>query len=74
MGRLRPVSYRVLVARFKRLGFDGPYAGGKHPLMVRGQVRVTIPDYHGEDVGVDLLSRILRQAGVSREEWESVGR
>lgn len=57
--------------RLRSLGFEGPFAGGKHPLMVRGGVRQTIPNYHDAEIGVDLLSRILRQAGVTREEWES---
>jgi hypothetical protein len=39
--------------------------------MVRGNVRLTIPNYHDVEIGVDLLSRILKQAGVTREEWES---
>jgi hypothetical protein len=40
--------------------------------MVRGEIVVTVPNPHGRDIGVDLLSRVLRQAGVSRKEWESV--
>ena len=40
--------------------------------MVRGNVRVTIPNPHRQEVGVDLLSRILRQAQITREEWERV--
>jgi predicted RNA binding protein YcfA (HicA-like mRNA interferase family) len=40
--------------------------------MVREQLRVVIPNPHQGDIGVGLLARILRQAGVSREEWEAV--
>ena len=40
--------------------------------MVRADVVVTIPNPHGSDIGIGLLVRVLRQAGVSREEWESV--
>jgi len=64
MSKLRQVSRRELVRRFKALGFDGPYQEGKHPFMVRGNFRVPIPNPHQGDVGVDLLSRILRSAGV----------
>lgn len=70
MGKLAPVSQRVLIQRLKFLGFEGPFAGGKHLLMVRGSVRLTIPNCHGLDMGADLLSRILRQADVTREDWE----
>lgn len=40
--------------------------------MVREQTRVVLPNPHEGDIGVGLLARILRQAGVSRDEWESV--
>jgi hypothetical protein len=31
-----PVNRRVLVATLRRVGFEGPYSGGKHEFMVRG--------------------------------------
>ena len=40
--------------------------------MIRGQVRATVPNVHGADIGVALLTRILKHAGVSREEWETL--
>jgi len=67
--RLRPVSRRELVARLKALGFSGPYTGGRHQFMVRGSVRLVLPNPHRGKVGVDLLKRILRQAGIEEEEW-----
>ncbi len=69
MSRLTPVSWRNLVQRLRELGFEGPYSGGKHPQMRRGDLTVIIPNPHEGDVSVGLLSRLLRQAGVSREEW-----
>ena len=38
--------------------------------MVRGDLVMTIPNPHGKDIGIGLLSRVLRQAGVTRSEWE----
>jgi len=32
---------------------------------------VAIPNPHGRDIGVGLLSRLLRQAGVTRSDWEN---
>lgn len=55
--------------RLHELGFEGPYAGGRHPQMRRGNLTVIIPNPHEEDISVDLLRRLLRQAEVSREEW-----
>ena len=53
----------------RELSFEGPFAGGRHPQMRRDDVTVIIPNPHDGDIGVGLLSRILRQAGVSRDEW-----
>jgi len=67
--RLAPVTWSELVRRLRTLGFDGPYAGGRHPQMQREDVTVIIPNRHEGDIGIGLLTRLLRQAGVSREEW-----
>jgi hypothetical protein len=40
--------------------------------MLRGTVRVRVPNPHHGDIGRELLTRILRQAGLSREEWEAL--
>ena len=69
MAELSPVSWLQLIRRLKELGFSGPVSGGKHPFMIRGQVVLTIPNRHRNEVSVDLLSRILRQAGITRDEW-----
>ncbi|MFM6812571.1 MAG: type II toxin-antitoxin system HicA family toxin [Dolichospermum sp.] len=69
MPRLTPVSWNNLVKRLRELGFEGPYAGGKHPQMRRGDLTVIITNPHECDFCVGLLSRLLHQAGVSREEW-----
>ncbi|GFP26136.1 type II toxin-antitoxin system HicA family toxin [Candidatus Hakubella thermalkaliphila] len=69
MAELSPVSWTNLVKGLRKLGFDGPYQGGKHPYMIKGSLVLTIPNPHRGDIGVALLSRILRQAGVTKEEW-----
>ena len=72
MPRLGPISRRDLIRALRRVGFDGPYTGGRHAFMVRGQVTLTIPNPHQGDIGRELLSRILRQAGLSRADWEAI--
>jgi predicted RNA binding protein YcfA (HicA-like mRNA interferase family) len=64
-----PVSRKDLIHYFTLLGFDGPYSGGKHQFMVRAEHTVRIPNPHGGDIGREFLARILKQAGISREEW-----
>ena len=67
-----PIKRDVLIRCLRKLGFDGPYSGGKHPFMVKGDLTLTIPNPHQKDIGRELLARILRQAGVSKEEWEKL--
>jgi predicted RNA binding protein YcfA (HicA-like mRNA interferase family) len=72
MPPLSPVSRRELIRRLGRLGFDGPYTGGRHEFMVRGECRLILPNPHRGEIGVDLLARLLRQAGIEREDWISL--
>jgi len=58
-----PIGRRKLVATLKRLGFTGPFSGGRRQFMVRSDTVVTIPNLHGGDVGVGLLAVGLKQAG-----------
>ncbi|MCX5970582.1 MAG: type II toxin-antitoxin system HicA family toxin [Coprothermobacterota bacterium] len=69
MSKLQPISWKQLVDRLLEMGFEGPLQGGKHPYMIRGEIVITIPNPHRSDIGLDLLKRILRRAGISREEW-----
>jgi predicted RNA binding protein YcfA (HicA-like mRNA interferase family) len=72
MPRFGPIKRRELAACLRRLGYSGPYAGGRHEFMQRGSVSVTIPNPHGSDIGPNLLAKVLRQAGITREEWEAL--
>ena len=72
MPPIKPTSRRDLIRNLKRLGFDGPYPGGNHQFLVRDGRKLTLPNPHQSDIGIPLLVRILREAGVSREEWENL--
>jgi hypothetical protein len=39
--------------------------------MAKGDLLVTIPNPHGSTIGVKLLSIILQEAGIERDEWLS---
>lgn len=69
MAKLSPVSWSELVGKLSKLGFDGPYQGGKHPYMKKGNLVMTIPNPHDKDIDVALLVRILKQAGITRKKW-----
>ena len=69
MPNLNPVSRREFVRKLKILGFEGPFPGGKHQWMRRSGLRLTIPNPHGGAIDPGLIRRILRQAGLTLEEW-----
>jgi predicted RNA binding protein YcfA (HicA-like mRNA interferase family) len=71
MPSLNPVSRRELVRKLKALGFEGPFPGGKHQWMRRGGFRLTIPNPHGGAIDPGLIRRILRQTGITLDEWLS---
>jgi len=63
------VSWNLLVKRLKDFGFEGPFSGGKHPFMIKGDLVLTLPNPHKQEISVDLLSRILKQARIKRDDW-----
>lgn len=66
------IKRRDLIGCMHTLGFDGPYSGKKHRFMTKGALRVRIPNPHKSDISKGLLLQILAEAGISREEWESI--
>ena len=71
-GRLTPLLRREFIRRMLRLGFDGPFSGGRHEFLLRDDRRLILPNPHRGDISVDLLARLLDEAGVTRQEWEEV--
>ena len=67
MPKLSEISWRKFVIKLRVHGFSGPYREGKRPYAVKDSLVLTIPNPHDGDISVDLLTRILRQAGISRQ-------
>jgi hypothetical protein len=67
-----PISRRDLIQALHRAGFSGPFPGGVHTYMTREVLRVRIPNPHGSVIDRPLLARVLREAGISRQEWEVI--
>jgi predicted RNA binding protein YcfA (HicA-like mRNA interferase family) len=40
--------------------------------MVKNSITIRVPNPHQKDIGKELLSRILRQAGIDKKEWEKL--
>jgi hypothetical protein len=65
----RSTPRRTLIRKFRNLGFEGPRSGKRHPFMQRGKLKVRITNQHEGDIDVSLLSEVLKQAGISEEDW-----
>jgi predicted RNA binding protein YcfA (HicA-like mRNA interferase family) len=72
MPRFGPIRRRDLIRYLKRLGFEGPYSGGKHQFLVKNDITVRLPNPHQGDIGQEFLARILRQARIDRDQWEAL--
>ncbi|MBI4313035.1 MAG: type II toxin-antitoxin system HicA family toxin [Chloroflexi bacterium] len=73
MPRFGPVARQDLIAALRAAGFSGPFPGTRHEFMTRGATRLIVPNpHHGEVIGAPLLRRILREAGIRRQEWEKL--
>jgi len=40
------IRRKELIRFLKQAGFDGPYTGGKHEFLVKGNLRLTLPNPH----------------------------
>jgi predicted RNA binding protein YcfA (HicA-like mRNA interferase family) len=69
---LGPIKRAELIRYLRILGFEGPYSGGKHQFMLKGIVRLRLPNPHQRDIGRELLLRILKQAGIDKDSWEKL--
>lgn len=71
MGRLVPLHRAKLVRILEGFGFTAEH-GAKHFKMTRpGHPSfVTIPRHGTTDIGGKALNNILKEAGISREEYE----
>ena len=67
-----PIKRKDLIYYLKQLGFEGPFSGGKHQFMTKENLSITIPNPHKSDIGRELLSKILLQAYINKDEWEKL--
>ena len=67
-----PISRRDFIRYLKKASFEGPHQGTKHQVMQKGDLTLIIPNPHKGDISKDLLDRLLKQAGISKEEWRKL--
>lgn len=72
MLKLGPIKRKNLIRCLKQLGWEGPFSGGKHQFMSKGNLILRVSNPYKKDIVKELLIRILRQAKIGKEEWEGV--
>jgi predicted RNA binding protein YcfA (HicA-like mRNA interferase family) len=72
MPRLGPIKRRDLIKYLRVAGFTGPHSGTKHQFIIKGELRLHLPNPHQREIGKELLSKILQQAEINRETWEAL--
>jgi predicted RNA binding protein YcfA (HicA-like mRNA interferase family) len=70
MPRLPTVTPRQLVEALEKVGFEIDHQTGSHVVLWRSSdgARVVVP-WHNRDLGRGLVLRIIKSAGLSRDEF-----
>jgi predicted RNA binding protein YcfA (HicA-like mRNA interferase family) len=70
MPQINPIPRKELITKLRKFGFDGPFRATKHQYMIKGNHKIFIPNPHGgKDVGIPLLKKIVKQIGITQEEF-----
>ena len=71
---LKPLSYRTIKRQLERAGFEVVSQKGSHVKFAKdtkeGKRTTIVPKY--KEVSIGTLSSILRQAGLSADEFEQL--
>ena len=76
MSRWTPCKRAELIRKLRRLGFDGPFSGTRHQLVVFAQKRLAIPS--NLEYSVPQSRMLIREAegvlgrNITLEEWSSL--
>ena len=73
MGKLRVLSGKQVCGILERHGFSEVHQRGSHIVMQKriSDTTITVPVPNHDELRVGTLQAIIRQAGVSRHEFES---
>jgi mRNA interferase HicA len=73
MPRLPTFTPRQLVEALEKAGFEIDHQTGSHVVLWRASdsVRVVVP-WHNRDLGRGLTLRIIKSAGLTRDEFEKL--
>ena len=66
------ISRLDLIKKLKKFGFEGPFSGGRHQFLIKGSLKLRIPNPHKNDIDKSLLYEILKQANIEKKDWEGI--
>jgi predicted RNA binding protein YcfA (HicA-like mRNA interferase family) len=67
---LKPQPTKKAIKALSKLGFKIVRKRGSHVVMKHADGRLTvIPVHAGEELGIGLLNKIIKDAGLSKEEF-----
>ncbi len=70
---LRPLPARKIIKVLEKLGFKPVRQQGSHVILKHADGRVTVvPVHKGEQIGRGLLSKIIKDAGLTKEEFLNI--
>jgi len=70
---LRPIPAKKVIKLLKKIGFEVVRQRGSHVILKHPDGRVTVvPVHSGEDIGRGLLSKIIKDTKITREQFLKV--
>ena len=70
---LRPLPARKIIKALEKIGFKPVRHRGSHVILKHADGRVTVvPVHKGEQIGRGLLSKIIKDAGITKEEFLNI--
>jgi predicted RNA binding protein YcfA (HicA-like mRNA interferase family) len=73
MSQLPSVTGKQVIAALEKVGFEVARVRGSHHILIHSDGRRTVvPVHSGETIGRGLLSQILRDTELSREEFRKL--
>ncbi len=70
---LKPQSAKTVIKVLSRLGFQIARKKGSHVVLKHPDGRITVVTVHaGEEIGTGLLSKIIKDTGLSKEEFMKI--
>lgn len=70
---LRPLPARKIIKALEKIGFKPVRQRGSHVILKHADGRVTVvPVHKGEQIGRGLLSKIIKDAGITKEEFLNI--